>query len=332
MTEFTIGKHRAGGDNPCFIIAELSCNHRGKYTLAEELVRTAADSGADAVKLQTDNPDGGITIDCDNEHFQIKDGPWKGRTLYDLYKETYTPWEWTVPLMDLANSLGMELFSTPSCIPGVDFLEGCGVPAYKVSSFEVTDAPLLRRMAETGKPVLVSLGCYQDSEDAEAVELVMADEVPRVFLRCVSQYPAPPGAFNLCEWVEGISDHSLGNEISIAAVALGAQVVERHLMLGAHYGGPDVGFSLDPWEFKQMVTGIRNVEAAMRYSERQVDRTFCKSLFAVKDIKAGERFTKDNVGVIRPGAGMHPKHYDRVLQCRAKANIPRGTPLGKAML
>ena len=327
MTEFNIGNHRVGGDAPCFIVAELSCNHRGVYELAEELVRVAGDCGADAVKIQTDNPEGGITINCDNEHFQIKDGPWAGRTLYDLYTETYTPWEWTVPLMTLANSLGMELFSTPSCIPGVDFLEGCGVPAYKVSSFEITDVPLIGRIGETGKPVIFSTGCS-----------VPLDYPPwysscsrGVFLDCVSQYPATPGDFNLRHGMEGVSDHSLGNEISIAAVALGAKVVERHLMLPGE-GGPDAGFSLDPWYFKDMVKNIRNVEAAMTYTPREADRTFCKSLFVVEDIQAGEQFTTENVGVIRPGAGLHPKHYQRVLGRVAKVDIPRGTPMTEEML
>ena len=333
MTEFTIGNHQVGGTNPCFIVAEMSCNHRGQYDLAVELVEAAADCGADAVKIQTDDPDGGITIDCDNEWFQIKDGPWAGRTLYDLYRETYTPWEWTVPLMTLANSLGMELFSTPSCIRGVDFLEGCGVPAYKVSSFEVTDRPLIERIVETGKPVLLSDGCGPGRE-AWLFPLIGGSD--HVWLDCVSAYPARPEEFDLgcagIHGVDGISDHSLGNEISIAAVALGAKVVERHLMLGAHYGGPDAGFSLDPWQFTSTVRGIRNVEAAMTYTPREVDRTFVKSLFVVQDIEAGEPFTPENVGVIRPGAGMHPKHYDRVLNCQAKSDISRGTPLCEEML
>lgn len=331
MTEFAIGNHTVGGDNPCFIVAELSCNHLGRYDLAEELVRAAAECGADAVKIQTDNPDGGITINCDNEHFQIKDGPWARRTLYDLYTETYTPWEWTVPLMDLANALGMELFSTPSCIPGVDFLEKCGVPAYKVSSFEVTDGPLLRRIVGTGKPVFMSNGCYDMNED-------LAFPCDAIALECVSRYPAASSDFNLSDnktmpdWLYGISDHSMGNEISIAAVARGAKAVERHLMLDDHATGPDAGFSINEGKFKQMAQAIRNVEAAMKWAPRKVDRTFVKSLFAVQDILAGERFTKDNVGVIRPGAGLHPKHYERVLQCRAKEDILRGTPMREDML
>ena len=316
-----------------FIVAEMSCNHMGEYIKAIELIDAAADAGADAVKISLDNPDGGITIDSKLPQFLIRKGPWAGKYLYELYTETHTPWEWTGRLLNHAANKDIMLFATVSCKKGVEFCESLDMPLYKVSSYEACDIPLIREIMKTGKPVIVS--CGMDWHDAW-------DELqgyPASFLYCVSQYPADASSFDLnaLSDFDGISDHTAyGNEIVYASVALGAEIVERHIMA---YPGidqdspPDYGFSLLPPEFEDMVTGIRNIEKAMmpKASVAPV-RQFCKSLYAIQDIKKGDTFTDENVGVIRPGNGLHPREYFNVMGAVAKSDIDKGTPIKEAML
>ena len=312
-----------------FIIAEMSCNHMGEYGKAIELIDAAVDAGADAVKISLDNPDGGITIDSTSPNFLIRKGPWLGKYLHELYTETHTPWEWTARLLNHAANKGITLFATVSCKKGVEFCEALNMPLYKVSSYEACDIPLIREIKKTGKPVIVS--CGMDWHDAW-------DELqgyPASFLYCVSQYPADASSFDLSAMsdFDGISDHTAyGNEMVYAAVAMGAKIVERHIMgYGDH--PPDYDFSLDPGEFEDMVTGIRNIERAMIPKECVIpDRAFCKSLYAVKDINQGERFTDENVGVIRPGDGLHPREYFNVIGAVARADVGKGMPIVEAMV
>jgi pseudaminic acid synthase len=334
-----IGTHDIGRGCPVFVVAELSCNHLGSYERALRLVAAARLAGANAVKLQHDDPDGGITIDCDNEWFRIKDGPWAGQTLYQLYKQTFTRWDWFDKLSSIAYLFGMECFSTPSCVAGVEYLYNHGTPCFKVSSFEACDVRLLVAIDATDKPVMVSLGC-SDAADLEYIRRVFPMDrcIP---MHCVSEYPADPRGAGMVRIKElqklgwsnvGFSDHSGDTVLPALAVALGACVIEKHLTLRRADGGPDAGFSLEPEEFAHMVTQVRLAERAMVPQQKPVDRTFCKSVFAVADIKAGERFTDRNIGIIRPGYGLHPREYRRVLGCVAKADIPRGTPITEAML
>ena len=326
-----IGKHDTA--ERVFVVAELSCNHMQDLGVAGALMLAARAAGADAVKLQHDNPLGGITIKCDAAPFRITDGPWAGNTLHELYLKTHTPWQWIGQLSRLAAAWGMECFSTPSCIPGVDFLEDHKVPAYKISSFEVTDYELVRRIAKTGKPVILSDGCAMHSDILFARKHIRNLAV----LCCASKYENTTvedyDLRLLGTWErDGISDHTLGPTAAVAAVGRGARIVEKHLTLSRELGGPDAGFSATPEEFKEMVTQIRAVEAALSTRAREVDQKWCKSLFAVKDIKKGERFTEENIGIIRPGAGMHPKHYRKILGCKAKLDIVCGTPIKESMI
>jgi pseudaminic acid synthase len=323
-----IGKRGIGGGHPVFVVAELSCNHRGSYKKAVETVRAMAAAGADAVKLQVDNPDGGITVDSGRPEFRITSGPWAGKTFYRLYQDTYTPWDWIPKLTEIANALGMECFATPSCLQGVRFLEEHGAVAYKISSFEITDQELIRAVAKTGKPVFLSMGCANDGDISDAVAILEdCGNEDYLFMECVSYYPADPDKFDLCQGVDGISDHSRGHEITWAAVALGAEVVERHFILSRRMGGPDAGFSLEPEEFSMMVNGIRNIEAAMKPKDRVGNPTFTKSVFAARDIAAGEMVTRDALLVIRPGLGAHPRDLRRIVGRVAARAIAQHEPV-----
>lgn len=329
----TIGKHEVGPGRPAFMVAEMSCNHGHSYETAVETVRAMAKAGADAVKLQTDNPDGGITVDSDRPEFRIRSGPWAGKTLYQLYQETYTPWDWVPRLTEVANALGMECFSTPSCLEGVKYLESVGVPCYKVSSFEITDERLIRAIAATGKPCFISLGCADVFEKLCAQEAFGTEWWKRLtFLDCVSEYPADPADFNLTRGMTGISDHSLGHSITWAAVALGAYVVERHFILSRAMGGPDSGFSLEPDEFAHMVREVRNIEAAMRPKQRHVSREFCKSLFIARDMEEGEELKEEDILVIRPGNGMHPRLLSQVVGRKLSQKVSKHAPLTMAVI
>ena len=310
-----------------FIIAELSANHGHDINIAKETIKAAKESGADAIKIQTYTADT-LTIDCDNEYFKLDSGTiWDGRTLYDLYREAYTPWEWQRELMEYANSLGLIFFSTPFDKTAVDFLEELNVPLYKVASFEIMDIPLIEYIASKGKPMIISTGIAELSDIEEAIEACKrAGNNQIILLKCTSSYPAQIEDANLKTipnmketfGVEvGLSDHTLGITVPVVSVALGARVIEKHFILDKLIGGPDASFSLEPHEFKQMVESIRDAEKALGkvdYSmneKKKSSRLLGRSLFVVKDIKAGEKFTEDNVRSIRPGYGISPKHIMR---------------------
>ena len=327
---------------PTYIIAEVSANHNGSIERAEAIMRAAADAGADAVKIQTYTADT-LTIPCDNAYFRIKGTLWEGRTLYDLYEEAHTPWEWTPRLMAYAKDLGMECFSTPFDATAVDFLEGCGVLRYKIASFEIVDIPLLKKVAGTGKPVIMSTGMASLAEIDEAARTLRENGAGELtLLKCTSSYPAPVDEANLrtiphlaqafhCK--AGLSDHTMGSAVAVAAVALGACAVEKHFTLARADGGPDSAFSMEPHEFKQMVQDIRITEKALgRVSYDLTEKEkgsvcFRRSLFVVKNMKVGEVFTHDNVRSIRPGYGLHTRYLDIVLGGKAKCDLPKGTPL-----
>ncbi len=326
-----------------FIVAELSANHLQDLELARRTIRAMAEAGADAVKLQTYTPDT-ITIDCRREEFLIRQETlWDGKTFYELYEKAYTPWEWHAELKSLAEDLGLVFFSTPFDRTAVDFLEELGVPCYKIASFEITDIPLIEYVASKGKPVIISTGIATLADIEEAVKAcrrVGNDQL--ALLKCVSAYPTPLEEVNLRTIpnlaetfgvIVGLSDHTLSSSVAVAAVALGARIVEKHFILDRSLGGPDAAFSLEPEEFRQMVRAIRDVEKALgeiSYDllERQRKaREFARSLFVVRDVRAGEEITEENIRSIRPGYGLHPRHLRDVLGRRFRWDLPKGTPL-----
>jgi N-acetylneuraminate synthase len=332
-----------GPGQPCYVIAELSANHAGDYDIAARTIRAMKEAGADAVKVQTYTADT-ITIASDKAPFQIGGGTlWDGRTLHDLYQEASMPWAWQPRLQALAAELGLHFFSSPFDDSAVDFLEAMDVPAYKIASFELIDHPLLRKVAATGKPVILSTGMATLEDIEESLQVLRAANSGEVaLLKCTSAYPSAPEAMNLrtiADMAErfripiGLSDHTFGHAVPIAAVALGACVVEKHFILARSQGGPDSAFSLEPAEFAAMVSAIRTTEKALggvRYEaapDELKNRVFRRSLFVVHDVKAGEPFTTANVRCIRPAHGLHPRHLGEVLGARAARDIERGTPL-----
>lgn len=338
-----IAGRKIGRGYPTYIVAEMSANHQQSFERAAEILKAAKECGADAVKLQTYTPDT-ITIDCRNEYFQIGKGTiWEGRHLYDLYGEAYTPWEWQPKLKEIADDLGLDLFSSPFDHTAVDFLEKMDVPAYKIASFELVDLPLIRRVAQTGKPVIMSTGMATLAEIEEAVHTAReAGAIQIALLKCTSAYPAPPEEMNLrtiphlseaFQVPAGLSDHTLGITVPVAAVALGACIVEKHFTLSRSIPGPDSSFSLEPEEFKTMVNAIRTTEKAMgkiNYAitpEEAASRVFRRSLFVVKDMKAGEKFTEGNVRSIRPGYGLPTRYLSSIIGRKSVKNIKMGTPL-----
>lgn len=339
-----IAHHTIGPGAPPFIIAEMSGNHNQSLDKALEIVEAAARAGAQALKLQTYTADT-MTLDISEGEFFIEDeqSPWKGKSLYDLYNLAHTPWEWHAPIMERAEELGMVCFSTPFDRSAVDFLETLHVPAYKIASFEIVDLPLIRYIAEQGKPIILSTGMASLAEIDEAVRTIReAGNNQIALLKCTSAYPAPPEEMNLRTIPHlaaafgvpvGLSDHTLGIATSVAAVALGACIIEKHFTLSRADPGPDSAFSLEPHEFKAMVDAVRETEKALgtvcyEVSEHEkASRIFRRSLFAVKDIEAGEEFTEENVRSIRPGYGLPPKYLPVVLGRRAAGKITRGTPL-----
>lgn len=342
-TAININNCLIGPGQQVYIVAEMSANHNQDFDEAVRILHAAKEAGANAVKLQTYTPDT-LTIDCDNEYFHIGKGTiWEGRTLYDLYGEAYTPWEWQPKLKEIASVLGLDLFSTPFDATAVDFLEEMGVPVYKIASFEIVDLPLVRRVAQTGKPIIMSTGMTTLSEIEEAVGTARESGATQiVLLKCTSAYPAPPDEMNLRTIPHlaeafgvpvGLSDHTLGIAVPVAAVALGACIVEKHFTLSRNIPGPDSAFSLEPHELKAMVEAIRVVEEALGevhydVTEREVaSRVFRRSLFVVKDMKAGEAFTEGNIRSIRPGYGLPTRYLDQVLGRRAARDIARGMPL-----
>lgn len=341
--EVEIAGRPIGPGHPAYVVAELSGNHNGDLARAREIVAAAADAGADAVKLQTYTADT-ITIDCDRADFLVGgEGPWSGRTLHDLYTEAHTPWEWHEELFAAGRERGITVFSTPFDATAVGFLEELGAPAYKIASFELVDDQLLRHVAATGKPLIVSTGMASLEEILHALGVVRAAggrEV--VLLRCTSSYPAPDAEMNLrslpllaaasgCP--VGLSDHSLGTTAPVVAVTLGACLVEKHLTLARADGGVDSHFSLEPAELRALVRDLRRAEAMLgetRFgpgSEEAGNVTFRRSLYAVEDVAAGELFDERNVRSIRPGCGLAPRYYDVVLGKRASCDVPRGTAL-----
>jgi len=336
-------KRKIGTSHPVYVIAELSANHNQDFNEAVRLIHAAKESGANAVKLQTYTPDT-LTINCDNNYFRIGKGTqWEGKNLYSLYKEAYTPWEWQPDLKKIANDLGMDLFSTPFDFSSVDFLESMKVPVFKVASFEIVDIPLIQKIAQTGKPIIMSTGMASLAEIEEAVNAIRNEGNEQIaLLKCTSAYPALPEDMNLKTIPDmakkfnvpvGISDHTLGTTIPIAAVALGACIVEKHFTLSRIIPGPDSSFSLEPHEFRTMVDSIRETEKALgtvNYSvteHEKASRVFRRSLFAVEDISEGEMLTERNIRSIRPGYGLPPKYFHEILGKKAKENICRGTPL-----
>ncbi len=326
-----------------FIVAELSANHLQNFDLAVKTIQAMAEAGADAVKLQTYTPDT-MTIDCDNKYFRIKQGTlWDGVTFYELYQKAYTPWEWHEKLKEIAEDFGLVFFSTPFDKTAVDFLEELGVPCYKIASFEITDIPLIEYVASKGKPVIISTGIATLADIEEAVNTCRRIGNNQIaLLKCVSAYPTPLEEVNLLTIphlaetfgvTPGLSDHTVSNSVAVAAVALGARIVEKHFILDRSLGSPDVAFSLEPEEFKAMVRAIREAEEALGrisygLSERQKKaREFSRSLFIVRDVRAGELVTEENVRSIRPGFGLHPRHFREVLGRRFRKDLPKGTPL-----
>lgn len=336
-----------GEGHPVFIIAEMSANHGGDKNRAKEIIHAAKEAGADCIKIQTYTPDT-MTINCDKEYFQIKKGTWEGENLYHLYEKAYTPWEWQAELKEEAEKIGLHFFSTPYEKTSVDFLEEIGVAFYKVASFEVTHLPFLRYLASKGKPIIMSTGMASLGEIEEAVNVIRAEGNDQLaLLRCSSSYPAVPNDINLKTMLNlretfsvpvGLSDHSLGSVAAVAAVAMGASIIEKHFCLNRDIETPDSSFSMEPDEFEQMVKDIRAAEkAAGRVSyelsaKEKESRKFRRSIFAVKDIKKGEKFTEENIHVIRPGYGLKPKYYEQVLNRKATRDIERGTPLDWSLI
>lgn len=343
MNHFSIHGREIGPGKPTYLIAELSANHHQSIDTAKELVRAASDAGADAIKLQTYTADS-ITIDSNEPPFRIDGGTiWDGKTLHTLYQEAYTPWDWQPELKRLANELGMACFSSPFDPTSVEFLEQMDVPCYKVASFELVDTGLLKTIARTGKPVIMSTGMATLSEIEEAVATLRSEgSGPIALLKCTSSYPSPPEEMNLrtiphmataFDIPVGLSDHTLGIAVPLVAVTLGACIIEKHLTLSRDEPGPDSAFSLEPHEFKAMVDSVRVAEQAMGKvsytptSKEQATRRFRRSLFVVQDIRAGESFSSENVRSIRPGNGLEPKWLDLVLESKASGDLKRGAPL-----
>lgn len=341
--EIEIAGRKIGKGHPSFIIAEMSANHNMNYDRAVEIMKAAAEAGADAVKIQTYTADT-ITMDSDLPWFQITQGTlWDGVTLHQLYEKAYTPWEWQPKLKKEAEKLGLIFFSSPFDFTAVDFLEEMNVPCYKIASFELNDIPLLRKIARLGKPMIMATGVAQKDDIELAVETVRAEGNEQIILlKCTSAYPAPYDAVNLkmipelsaqFHCVTGLSDHTMGGEVAIGATALGSCVVEKHLTLRRLDGGEDSAFSMEPDEFRKMCEGIRHVEQALgtvtyALSEKQLhEKEHSRSLFAVKNIAAGEEFTSENIRSIRPGYGLHTKYYEEILGKKAAVSIKRGMPM-----
>lgn len=326
-----------------YIVAEMSANHNGSLQRARDIIYCAKESGADAIKLQTYTADT-ITVNCNDSIFYPTNTLWAEKNLYQLYKEAYTPWEWHGELFDYAKSLKIDCFSSPFDETAVDFLQQFNVPIWKIASPEIVHLPLIKKIAQTQKPVIMSTGMASFLEIAEAMEVLLDSGCKDItLLKCTSNYPASVQEANLktlqhlsnsfgCK--VGISDHSLGPLIPTVAVSLGASFIEKHLTISRNDGGVDSAFSMEPNEFKQMVQDIRDVEIALGYivyggsSEKEKNsKLFRRSIFAIKDIKKGESFTKDNIRVIRPSQGLHPRYYDLCLISKANSDIKANTPL-----
>jgi len=344
INKLVLSGRNIGEDYPPFIVAEMSGNHNKSLETALKIVEKAYESGADALKLQTYTPDT-ITIDYDKDEFFISDPSslWKGRSLYDLYKDAYTPWEWHKPIFDRCKELGLICFSTPFDETAVDFLESLDAPAYKIASFEITHIPLLKKVASTGKPVIISTGMSTVSEIFEAIKTIKENGGGDVILlKCTSSYPASPVSSNIRTIPHmkelfgapvGLSDHTLGIGVAVASVAMGAVLIEKHFTLDRSEGGVDAAFSLEPDELKLLVEeSKRGWESLGKISygitkEETKSKVFRRSIYIIKDMKAGEPFTYENIRVIRPGMGLEPKYFDIVIGKRCNVDLKRGTPL-----
>lgn len=340
--DFSIGQRKIGDGNPAYLIAEMSANHAQDKSRALEIIHAAKEAGADCVKIQTYTADT-ITLNCRNSYFTLDGGAWNGENLHDLYGKAYTPWEWQPDLKAEADKIGIDFFSTPFDPTAVDFLEEMGVQFYKIASFEVVDIPLIKKAAATGKPIIMSVGMATLPEIEEAVQAVYSmGNYQLALLKCSSSYPAIPTHMNLKTIPDmkerfrlpvGLSDHSMGSIAAVTAVALGANIIEKHFCLGREIENPDSSFSMEPEEYRKMVEEIRQAERAMgkvsyELSEEETSsRNIRKSIFVSADIKKGERLTPENIRVVRPACGMEPKYYEKVLGKRAKEDIAFGTPL-----
>jgi pseudaminic acid synthase len=342
-----IGDRDISSDTPPFVVAEMSGNHNGSIENALKLIAAAKASGADAVKLQTYRADT-ITIDSDRDEFMIKDGLWKGRTLYELYDWAHTPWEWHKQLFEYANELGVILFSSPFDFTAVDLLEDLNAPAYKIASFELVDLPLVRYVASTKKPLIMSTGMASEDEIAEAVEVAHeAGNGDIALLHCVSGYPAKASDYNLniipdiikrYGLVTGLSDHTLDNVTALVSVALGARIVEKHFTLDRSAGGPDDAFSIEPNELKALCDGARSaweslgtVDYGLKPSEKD-NVKYRRSLYFVKDLIAGDVITADSIRSVRPGYGIAPKYFDKVVGMKVLKDCSKGTPVVREIL
>lgn len=342
MKPFAIAGRKIGPGEPAYIVAEMSANHNGSYAEAERIVRAAKDAGADAIKLQTYTADT-LTIDSDEKWFKIKGTLWNGATLHTLYGQAYTPWDWQPKLKKLADKLGLHCFSSPFDATAVDFLEKMDVPAHKVASFECVDIPLLRKVAKTRKPVIVSTGMATREDVEDAVRTLReSGSGPVALLKCTSAYPSTPEEMDLLTIPDmaerfglpvGLSDHTMGHAVAVAARALGACIFEKHMTMSRKVKGPDSQFSLEPAEFAELVSAVRTAEKALgrvRYGpapREEASRVFRRSLFVVEDVRKGEPFTPANLRSIRPGYGLKTKHIDEVMGRKAAKAIRRGTPL-----
>ena len=331
-----------GDGHPAYIIAEMSANHAGSLERALELIHVAKDAGADCVKIQTYTADT-MTIDCHNEYFQIEKGTWEGENLYGLYQKAYTPWEWQEQLRDEAAKVVIDFLSTPFDPRSVDFLEDLGVHFYKIASFELVDIPLLEYVAAKNKPIIMSTGMGTLEEIQEAVDAICSTGNRQLALmKCSSAYPAKPEEMNLRTMQDlkerfgvpvGLSDHSMGAFSAATAVAMGANLIEKHFCISRAVKNPDSSFSMEPQEFREMVEQVREVEKAMGTVQYGVSRQeesnacFRRSLFVVEDIAAGEVLTPEKIRSIRPAYGLKPKYYQEVLGRTAKRSLRRGTPL-----
>lgn len=340
---FCIGNKRIGKNEPTYIIAEMSANHLQDIERAKNIILKAKEIGADAIKLQSYRPDT-ITIDCIGDEFMAAKGSlWEGQNLYRLYEKAYMPWEWHEELFQYAIEVGIDIFSSPFDDSAVDLLEKLGSPAYKIASYEILDIPLIKKCASTGKPIILSTGIATIVDIDRAVKACLAEGNNQIaILKCVSQYPTPYEALNLrtignmeetFNCIVGLSDHSMGSAVDVAAVTMGASIIEKHLTLSRADGGPDRAFSMEPQEFKTMITDIRNVEKSLGrvtydLTEAQIrGRKNARSLYVVKDMKKGDIFTNDNIKSIRPGRGLPTWHLDEIIGKRAATNLKVGTAM-----
>lgn len=342
MPKIDIAGRSIGVEYPPYVIAELSANHNGRLETALRIVEEAKKAGADAVKLQTYKPDT-ITLDCDGEEFKIRGGLWDGRTLYDLYEEAHMPWDWHKPIFERARELGITVFSSPFDNTAIDLLEDLNAPAYKIASFEAVDLPLIKYAASTGKPMIISTGMADAEEIAEAVNAAHEGGCKELaVLHCVSGYPAPADEYNLRTIIDminrfglvtGLSDHTLDNTTAIASVVMGASIIEKHFTLDRNGGGPDDSFSLEPSELMALCRDTKTAWAALgrvdygRKSSEQGNAKFRRSLYFVRELKAGDMITEDAVRSVRPGFGLPPKHLSEVIGRRVMNDVAYGTPV-----